>query len=116
MHTSRPIRRRADPRPMVGASPAPGHPLPSEEGNGAAESADFGYLTDKFSALTISPHLPTSALNMASACAGEPSIASKPISDSLLRTSGFLTVSLIAALSVGMIWCACLDISNETIQ
>src|SRR5215510_4181444 len=103
MHTSRPIRRRADPRPMVGASPAPGHPLPSEEGNGAAESADFGYLTDKFSALTISPHLPTSALNMASACAGEPSIASKPISDSLLRTSGFLTVSLIAALSVAMI-------------
>src|SRR4029078_5110048 len=90
MHTSRPIRRRANPRPPVGASPAP-------------EMSRIVYLIDKSRALTISPHLPPSALKRASACADEPSIASNPISDSFLRTSGFLTVSLIAALSVAMI-------------
>src|SRR4029078_7531438 len=90
IHTSRPIRRRANPRPTVGASPAPQMPR-------------ILYLIDRSRALTMSPHLPTSVLNRVSACAGDPSMVSNPISESFLRTSGFLTVSLIAALSVAMI-------------
>src|SRR4029078_12745732 len=47
-------------------------------------------------------HLASCALDRVSACAGDPSMGSKPISESFLRTSGFLMVSLIAALSVAM--------------
>src|SRR6185437_6326634 len=58
------------------------------------------YLIDRFSVLTISPHLVTSDLNIASAWAGDPLIGSKPIVASFFWTSGFLMVSLIAAFSV----------------
>src|SRR5580704_6438601 len=58
------------------------------------------YLIDRSSALTILPHLSTSALNMASACAGAPVIGSKPMSVSFFCTSGVCTMALTAPLRV----------------
>src|ERR1700683_1318390 len=72
-----------------------GAKVPSDD-----EATAGDYLIERFNALIILPHLSTSALNMASACAGGPGTGPKPMAVSVFSTSGVCRMALMPPLSV----------------